>query len=146
MDRQSSESRPLGTATVAVRRWLVVAVLALTVFVASVITPPGTGSAGDSVTSGTGPLGLVGADKWFHATGYATLAVVAATAKKPESWWGHATILVAVAAFGGSIEVVQLFLPARAFDLTDAAVNTVGAALGLGCWLAYARLASSRSR
>jgi hypothetical protein len=47
---------------------------AVVVLVASVVDPP----AGGSVS--TGPLGLVGFDKWLHGLGYAVLAALLAYA------------------------------------------------------------------
>ena len=115
---------------------------AVAVFVASVLDPATVGAGGP--TSGDGPLGVIGVDKWVHATAYATLALLGAFALSGRSShgldrWALALVVLGVAAFGAGIEVVQATLPARSFDLVDAAANATGALLGVGAWAALVR-------
>ncbi|MFC5972331.1 VanZ family protein [Halomarina salina] len=125
------------------RRYVALVVAAAVVFVASVLDP-GTVGAGHQ-TSGSGPLGVLGLDKWVHATAYATLAVLGAAAfvgaspDRTRDWWTLALVVLGVAAFGAGVEVVQSALPARSFDLLDMAANATGALLGVGLWLALDR-------
>ncbi|WP_224448816.1 VanZ family protein [Haloprofundus salilacus] len=110
-------------------RWAAVLFVAGGVFVASVVTPPG-----DGVPT-LGPFGLVGADKWLHAAAYAAVAGTLAHALTPSTERAAAGGFLGGAVYGLCIELVQWFIPARQFDLLDAAANGVGAALGAGLWL-----------
>lgn len=104
--------------------------VAALVLVASVVDPPSTGT----------PTVLLGAgvDKWLHAVAYAGLAVTVGYARLGESELDGRTLLAVfllVAAYGFGVELVQAPLPARSFDLADAAANAVGAALGTAPYL-----------
>jgi len=108
---------------------------AVLVFGGSVVNPPSTG-----ITL-AGPLGLVGADKWFHAAIYAVLVVLVAYAL-----WARTprVILIAVAVaslYGAGIEVVQSMLPFRSFETLDMLANAVGALLaGVVLWVLSSRI------
>ena len=102
--------------------------VAAAILVASVAPPPpGTGQP-------AGPLGLVGADKWVHALAYATLAGTVAYAARARSRRALAAAVLAAAAFGLLVEGLQLGLPARSFEVADAAVNAGGALLAAAGW------------
>jgi VanZ family protein len=103
---------------------------AVVVLVASVVDPP----AGGSVS--TGPLGLVGFDKWLHGLGYAVFAALLAYALWATTTRRLAVAVAAATAYGAGIEVVQSFLPFRSFDPLDALANTLGALLiGIVLWI-----------
>lgn len=116
-------------------RWVVVAVVAGGIFVASVSTPPRGG------LSELGPLGLVGFDKWLHTAAYAGLGFVLFLALLPSRTPTRALVgaVVLAAAYGLGIELAQGLFPARSTDPVDAAVNAVGAVLGgtagISAWL-----------
>lgn len=98
-------------------RWTVVGVLGVLVLAASLA--PGGGRAL------TGPLGIIGLDKWLHATAYAVLAAAVTFAD------GRATVGVASAvAYGVLVELLQLGVPYRSASVLDAAANLVGAIAG----------------
>lgn len=106
-------------------RYALAAGVAVVLFVASVVDPPSTG--GPTVLFG------VGVDKWLHAAGYAGLAAAVGYTQLDESGLNRRTlfgVFLLVVAYGLGIELVQAPLPARAFDLADAAANAVGAVLG----------------
>ncbi|SEO41648.1 VanZ like family protein [Halorientalis persicus] len=96
---------------------------AVIVLGASVVEPPAGG------LTPTGPLGLVGVDKWVHAVGYATLAVLLAYALRATTTRRLVVVAALAIAYGAGIEVVQSFLPFRAFSLADALANAVGVSL-----------------
>ncbi|MCT9097885.1 VanZ family protein [Haloarchaeobius sp. HME9146] len=111
------------------RPWLPVLAWAGVVLVASVIDPPGSG--------GGGTAGLLAFDKVFHALGYATLAVLVARAVRPRVLRSGLLVVTGVALFGFGVEVVQWPLPFRTFSLADAAVNGLGAMVGVAVWAGY---------
>jgi len=120
-----------------VARWLLVALVSGSIFVASVVPPPGEG------LQLLGPLGLVGLDAWFHALAYAGLAgsllyAMAATDRPlPVS---VALALGVAVAFGFGVELVQAFLPIRRFEWLDVVANGFGASLAAATWIAVRRL------
>lgn len=59
-----------------------------------------------------------------------------------DRWWR--VVLVAAAA-STTIELTQLWIPDRAFDVDDLLLNVVGAALGYATWLLIRNLASPRA-
>lgn len=104
--------------------------VAVVVLIASVVDPPSTG--GPTVLFG------VGVDKWLHLLAYAALAGAVGYARLDETGLdGRAllSVLVLVAAYGFGVELVQAPLLARAFDLADATVNALGAAVGTAPYL-----------
>lgn len=107
-------------------RYVPAAAFAASVLVASVVDPSG-GVPSSAV------LGL-GADKWLHLATYATLALLLAFAALARTPRVLAAVVLLAAAYGGGIEAVQSFLPARTCDLADAAANAAGALLGAGAW------------
>lgn len=116
------------------RRWrLAAGVVAVGIVVASLL-PPEAVLGPAPPTDPPGPLGLVGADKWLHAAGYAVLAgtLVPGVADGPETSPGRAFLLaVAVAAgVGLCVELLQWPHPGRTASLGDAAANLVGAVVG----------------
>jgi VanZ family protein len=98
-------------------RWGVVGVLALVVLVASLV--PGGGAAV------SGPLGVVGLDKWLHALAYAALAG-AVTYADGRAWVG----VLAAVAYGVLVELLQLGVPYRSASTLDAVADVVGALVG----------------
>lgn len=90
------------------------------VFAASVVNPPSGG------VPAVGPLGLVGADKWVHATAYAVLTVFLAYALRATTFRLLVAVAVVASVYGVGIELVQSTLPFRTFDRLDAAANTLG--------------------
>lgn len=113
-------------------RYALAGAYAAFVLYSSVVEPPGGGFPPG------GPLGI-GVDKWAHLVTYGILAVLLAFAVLARTSRALAFVVTIAAAYGAGIEVVQAFLPMRAFDFADAAANTVGAALGTGVWHAAAR-------
>ncbi|KAB1186699.1 MULTISPECIES: VanZ family protein [Haloferax] len=115
------------------RSTLVVVGYALVVLVVSVIpTPPGG-------LSPSGPLGLVGVDKWVHGIGYAGLSLglgFASQARRPAE---IRTVVVVASCYGACIELVQATLPYRSFSLADMGANVVGAVLGGVLWYVVVR-------
>ena len=103
------------------------AVLGASVVPVSWIAPGGAGTGGGA--GGALPLGM-GLTGPFHLVGYAVLTVLAIRA----IGWGRRGLLLAAGAavaFGFGIELVQAPVPWRSFARRDAAVNAVGAGLGL---------------
>lgn len=104
------------------------------VLVASLIDPGGTG------LPSTGPLGLIGVDKWLHLGSYATFAWLLALAVSAGTPRQLAAVCLATIAFGAGVELLQAPSPARSADLFDAIANAVGAVIGVGAWTATRRL------
>lgn len=103
---------------------------AAAVLVASVVDPP-TGTA----TAATAPRPLgVPLDKWVHAGTYAVLAVLLCHATRARTTRAVLLAAAAVAAYGLAVELVQGTLPARSFELADAAANAVGAGVAALAW------------
>ncbi len=94
------------------------------VLVASTVDPPTAG------VPTTGPLGLVGFDKWLHALSYGAMAGLVAYAVLARDARAVVLAVAAAVAFGAGVEVIQDFLPYRAFDVDDMLANAVGAVLG----------------
>ena len=103
---------------------------AAAVLVASVVDPP----------SGTAPAAAIPRplsiplDKWVHAGTYAVLAVLLCHATRARTTRAVLVAAVAVAAYGFAVELVQWTLPARSFELADAAANAVGSGLAALAW------------
>lgn len=111
------------------RRSLVVALVAGTILVASLL-PAGSDAAG-----GLPP------DELLHAVAYAGLAAtvcwwrVAAPTPGPSRPRSLAMVVVAVALYGGVVELLQTPLPTRTGSLSDLGANAVGAVVGVAGWL-----------
>jgi VanZ family protein len=110
-------------------RYGIVAVVAVVVLVLSVVEA-GTG------TPSSGPLGLVGSDKWSHALAYAGLAATLAYASVGSHSHGRVALAVVLAVgFGIGVELVQGPIPYRTASAVDALADAVGACLAaLGWW------------
>jgi VanZ family protein len=106
--------------------------VALAVLAASVVDPPGSGG-----PTPLGPFGLLGADKYSHATAYLAVALSLGWARRAGTPRALLIVAAVATAYGAGIELVQAPLPARSFDLADAAANAVGA--GIGTALQYLR-------
>jgi VanZ family protein len=119
------------------RRAAPVAAWSVVVVLASVAPPPAGG------LSTPGPLG-VGADKWLHLGAYWITGLLAAAALRSRT--RRALVLAATygLCLGAGLELVQTALPARAFDLVDAADNALGSLLGAGTYRLWRRLADAR--
>ncbi|MFW5903804.1 MAG: VanZ family protein [Halolamina sp.] len=105
-------------------RFGLVAAWALVLLYASVSDPSGTSLAR------SGPLGLVGLDKWLHAGGYATFAVLLAYALLPryrDTRRGLIAALLLTGGYGLAMELLQAPLAYRSFDPLDATANVLGA-------------------
>lgn len=75
----------------------------------------------------SGPV-VGGGDKLHHLVGFLVFALLLGWARPRLGWlaaWGIATL------YGGSIELVQLFLPWRSAEWLDLGADALGAALGL---------------
>lgn len=118
------------TASVAsthLRGWSVPIAVGVAILVASVVRVPGDPS------PTPGPVGLTDP---FHLVGYAALAVAVAVVlsehREPTRSIHVAGVAVAVATlFGVGIELVQASIPWRSFAVADAAINAVGAVVGV---------------
>lgn len=119
-------------------RWLLVVVLAVVVFVGSVVPVAG----GETTL---GPFGLIGADKYTHAFAYLCLGAALAFALAPRGRWVVAAVLAVVAAslYGGGIEVVQGFV-GRDPSLFDWAADILGAAVGVALAAGFGRVLPRR--
>lgn len=102
---------------------------AVVVVGASVINPP-SGS-----LAPTGPLGLVGVDKWIHGVTYATFVALLCYALWTATSRPLPVAVVVAIVYGAGVEIVQSFVPLRAFSLLDVLANAIGAVLsGLVLW------------
>lgn len=122
-------STPASVATDPRRAWLLVATVAATILVASVVRVPGSAPADPGLITLTDP---------FHLVGYAALAFALGNARATKRDVAPGLLVGAVALatlYGVGIEVVQAPLPWRSLAAVDAAVNAVGAVLGaVGFW------------
>jgi hypothetical protein len=127
-------------------RWLGLAGLVACGLVAASLVPPtlvfGSSSGGGTTT--LGPLGLVGADKWLHAVGYAVLAgtLVPAVSRADSDRGRRRVVLLAVTVATGvglGVELLQWPHPGRTASLADATANLVGAVFGVGVAVAVGR-------
>jgi len=111
-------------------RWAVVGLVAAGIVAVSVV-PTGT------AVQTTGPLDLVGVDKYFHALGYAGLAVTLAYALAEWSPRRAAAAVFATAFVCGlAVELLQLSLPYRQYSGLDLLANAVGATVVASTWAA----------
>ncbi|HEY0953378.1 MAG TPA: VanZ family protein [Roseateles sp.] len=86
-----------------------------------------------------------GWDKANHLLAFATLAFVGVWALWPRPrLWGW--LVLALLAYGVSIEVAQSFLPPREADWQDVVADGLGIALGLLAALPIARTAPAQTR
>ena len=109
-------------------RWLLVALVAVGILYASLTRPT-------AVRRVTGPLGVLGLDKYLHFFGYAALALVLAYAlagNSPE--YVAVAVFLGAAGFGLGVEFLQLPIAYRTFSLADAAANAAGATVVAVCW------------
>lgn len=142
------------------RRGRLAALLAaavVVVFVGSVLPLPTGGDAGVALA---GPFG-VGADKVVHAVSYAVIAGLAVVglavwgtrqrgSRASVGLAGLVAVVLAVAAFGAGVEVVQSVVPGRTASGADAVANAVGAVVGVaavvGWWVFDGRRSTGRDR
>lgn len=119
-------------------RWLVVALVAGAVLVASVLPrPPGV-----VPPPRLGPFALVAPDWWLHAAAYAALSGALLFALDVPGRRRLAVVapaLVLAVAFGMAIEGVQALLPTRRFEVADLFANAVGATAAGVVWWASRR-------
>jgi VanZ family protein len=125
------------------RRWrLVAGSVAVGIVVASLL-PPEAVLGPAPPTEPRGPFGLVGADTWLHAVGYAVLAGTLVPGGAADSETAPLrTFLVAVAVATGvglGVELLQWPHPDRTASLSDAAANLVGAVVGAGAAVVLGR-------
>ncbi|WP_205596755.1 VanZ family protein [Halostella salina] len=111
------------------RRVRVAAAVAVALAVAVASLVPTTGG-----LSVSGPLGVLGVDKWLHGLAYAGLAGTTAFALvddvRVDARLAARTTLGAVL-YGVGVELLQAAVPYRTFSLADAAANGVGAVVGV---------------
>jgi VanZ family protein len=85
-------------------------------------------------------------DKLFHFVEYLVLAMLTALAlvrgTRRSREWVLRTTLIAVAAYGVLLEVLQVLVPERDFSLADLAFNLLGALVGTLGGMALLDLAS----
>lgn len=114
-------------------RWALVGLVATVALVASVVDP---GGAVPGVAEAAGSHSVLGVDKAYHFAGYAILGATLAYALAPRGATLPlvAGVVLGVASFGFSIELVQATLPYRAFDLVDAAANALGGLVAAVAW------------
>jgi VanZ family protein len=109
-------------------RWLIVALVAGGILVASVTRPT-------AVRRVTGPFGVLGVDKYLHFLAYAGFALVLAYALAGRTAERIAVVVfLAAVSFGLFVELLQLPLAYRTFSLADAAANATGATVVAVCW------------
>jgi VanZ family protein len=112
-------------------RYAVFGLAAAAVFLGSVVAPP----TGGPVASAAVPRPLgVPLDKWIHAGGYAVLAGLLCYATSARTTRAAVLAALVVSGYGFGIELVQGTLPARTFDLADAAANAAGSGLAALAW------------
>lgn len=109
-------------------RWLAVLAVAGGIIAASVTRSAAVGRV-------TGPLGILGLDKYLHALAYAVLASVLAYAlaewdPRPAA----VTVFLVAVAFGLFVELVQLPLSYRQFSGFDLVANAAGASVVAISW------------
>lgn len=115
-------------------RWLFVAAVVTTILIGSVVRPSG-------VQGVAGSFGTI-PSSWLHGLGYAGLAITLAYALQSSSrpdWQILLSVFVLATAYGVGIELLQLTLPYRAFELRDILVNAAGAALAVAGWKVLVR-------
>lgn len=78
--------------------------------------------------------GVSGADKLLHAVGYGLLCAAVLRWRRPGVLGGVLAAVVAVAASGAGVELLQGTVPTRSPSLLDALANTLGAALVAAVW------------
>lgn len=121
---------------------LVTGAFAALVLLSSVVPVPGSAPANGG---GAGVLPLdIGLTDPFHLVGYAVLTVLAGRAIGR----GRRGLLLAAGAavaFGVGVELVQAPIPWRSFAWRDAAVNAVGAGIGLAVLAAGAALGGAET-
>lgn len=88
-----------------------------------------------------GELLAVRNDHWAHVMNWAWLALLpfAFERRRPRA----ATLSLAAVPFGLLLEMLQMFVPGRSFELSDLASDALGTALGLAAGLLLAKLKRS---
>ena len=89
--------------------------------------------------AGSGPLGLVGVDRWLHAVGDGTLAGLVSWATAPAGRREYVAVLAVAAGYGCLTELLQAPLATRTADPLDALANAVGAGVVVVLWYAVRR-------
>jgi VanZ family protein len=102
------------------------------ILLGSVVDPASLGSSGD----GAAVLSWV-----FHLVGYAALAAAVRPLVGP-GWRGTAAAVAVATGFGAGVELVQLPLAYRTGSVADAALNAVGAVVGVTMRVAVDRRAA----
>ncbi|WP_458205890.1 VanZ family protein [Haladaptatus sp. NG-SE-30] len=144
-------------------RWVAVLVVAGAICYFSVFTTP------DPGVTPMGPLGLVGADKWYHAVGYGGLGAVLAFAlagrhAHSQSRGGQAQgtrartcvrvtgerragvlAIAGATGYGVAMELVQWPIPLRHASVGDVVADALGATVAVAVWWALSR-AGGRAR
>ncbi len=116
-----------------VRRWAPPFVIAMAIFVGSIVAAPSGMSGADARF-----LGVI--DKVVHFAGYALLGgtLAGAMEETPASRGALTIALVALlTVYGAGLEVLQSVLPTRSFSVGDIFANALGGVLGV--WLVLVR-------
>ncbi|MFB6132545.1 MAG: VanZ family protein [Halanaeroarchaeum sp.] len=97
---------------------------------------PASGPAG-SAAAVAGPLGGVALDKLVHAAGFLVLSVLALRDVERRRWIIAASVGIVLA--GAGIEIAQIGIPGRTFEVADFVADVVGVAAGLALlrWRQY---------
>ena len=96
-------------------------------------------------TPGMGLLGvLLGRDLVAHGLAYAGLAILLCFALPGGNLSALVTIALAALlslAFGGLMELIQVFVPWRSFSFADLGADTMGVLFAIGTWALLHRIA-----
>jgi len=78
----------------------------------------------------SGPDAVLGLAAWLHLVGYAALGAALRPRFSP-GWCGVAVAVVLATGYGAGIECLQSLLTYRTASALDAAINGIGASLGV---------------
>lgn len=111
----------------AATRFSIAGGVATTVALVSLVHAP-------DVIARTGPLGLVGVDKWIHAGSYALVAFLVGYAVRAPDKWTMLAVATGAVILGAGVESIQGTIPWRTQETADVFANAAGAVLGGLVW------------